>query len=246
MPFQPQTGADQLVPHQHRFEWVGGPGPLKFPPLCPNCGSAAHHTLSYTKVFYGRSGDDWMDQRELQHIKLPFCAVCVAHHEAAVWRPSLVEKALSLASENLLAALCTGAVALFLLKIMPGMLPQGRIDLGSLFPVGLFVLFALISWALLRQAWRDTAHKRVPAQTGVTAAIDFSDDISKPFEPARYVYTVRDAVFATAFDALNPGKGWQAQGPAALVAERKHKRLMWLGLAALIAFALWDLLGGAR
>lgn len=244
--FQAQSGADGLVPHAHRFEIAGGPRPMVFPPLCPNCGSPADRTVKVAKVFCGSSGDDWQSQRHVQHMQVPFCASCVASHEAQVWRPNLFDKLLSLAGENLLAALGSGAAALFLVTIMPALRGHKRFDLWSLFLLGLFGLFALISWTMARSAWRGSEHKRTPAQTAVSSAFDFSDDVSKPFEPPRVVCTMRDARFAAAFEALNPGAGWDPSGPVAATAERKNRRLIWVGLAALLAFALWDLVAGGR
>ena len=63
MQFQAQSSVDDLAPHPHRFELVASAKPLAYPPLCPNCGSAADRTLTYTKVFCGRSGDNWMSER---------------------------------------------------------------------------------------------------------------------------------------------------------------------------------------
>ena len=235
-PAQPQSGAAGLVPHPHRVELLSGPGTLQFPPLCPHCGGAAQRKLAWDKVFFGRLGDDWQDQRHLGHAEVPFCDACIAEHEALVWRPSAAYKLRSLASEALLGAATTGAVALFVLKTLAG--PK------ALFPLALVLLFSLMSWVLLRFAWHSTAYRRVPGLTRITSAFDFSDDVSSPFEPARQIYSIRDGGFAAAFEALNLGRGWDAQGPQAATAARKDKWLMRIGMVALAAYALWGLWGG--
>jgi len=240
---EPQSGADQLAPHAFRFELVAGPEPLAFPPLCPNCGRSTQRSLTYAKVFYGQPGDDWMDQRHVQHATVPFCAACITRHQAEQWQPSRFEILLSLASENLLAAFGTAGVAVFVLILVPDLALRGKFSPGTLFPLGLALLFALISLTLVRSAWRQTAHRRVPAQTSVTTAFDFSDDISKPLEAPRHVYTVCDAAFAEPFDALNKTKVWSSGGPAAVDAKRKDRWLVWAGLAAIVIFALGNLFG---
>jgi hypothetical protein len=82
-------------------------------------------------------------------------------------------------------------------------------------------------------AVRATRTLRVPAQTDVTRACDFSDDRSLPLEGERRVYALRDAAFAAALAAANRDRAWT---PAARA--RARWRLAATGAAAVAGLAV--------
>lgn len=86
--------------------------------------------------------------------------------------------------------------------------------------LGLGLFFGWIARLQTKVVLDRTAHLRVPPQSEVTQAFDFSDDVSDLFEPKRVMYAMRDARFAAAFGALNSDKAWHANGPQARAARR--------------------------
>jgi len=103
-------------------------------------------------------------------------------------------------------------------------------------------VFGLIAWAQANAVWQQTARFRVPPQSDVTIAFDFSDDTAPAFESARFVCTMRNTAFANAFRALNIEHEYLPASPQAQAERRRSNRLLWIFGALLAAFALWSVL----
>ena len=235
-----QDNASELEPHAWRFTLRGSPGAAAFPPLCPNCGSAAAHTIDYAKVFR-HSDSDGPTRYTVSSVRVPFCDPCIAIHRAQEAKPSLVETVLSsFATMDMLGAVFPALGALFLAWLALGDLVHGR---GTRFLVelGIGAVFALIAWAQGGAVWKETERFRVPPLSPVTKAFDFSDDTAPAFESARFVCTVRNERFADLFGALNRDRAWHPHSPAAIAERRRSKRLLWIFGAVLLVAALWGL-----
>lgn len=232
-----QDGDSGLVSHAHRFTLRGDPDSWDFPALCPNCGAAASVKLDCTKVFR-RTHSDSPNSHIVASVAVPFCDACVARHGGSVQVQTPLWRLLSgFADGEMLGAVFPGMAAVFVLWLALNDLANGRI-VRSLTMLPIAAVFGAIAWFMRGHVWRETAHLRVPPQTDVTKAFDFSDDVAPAFESPRFVCTVRDARFAAAFQALNRPREWVAGSEAARAERRQANRKGWITAAVVAALAL--------
>ena len=235
-----QDNASELAPHPHRLTLRGRASSADFPPLCPNCGSAATQRIEYSKVFR-ETDSDGPTRYVVSSVSVPFCDACIASHRAQEIRPTLAGNVLSsFATMDMLGAVFPAMAAVFLAWLALGDLLHGR---GTRFLVelGIGAVFALIAWAQGHAVWQQTDHLRVPPQTDITKAFDFSDDSASSFEAARYVCTMRNERFANAFRILNLDREWLPNSPEAVAERRRTNRLVWIFGIVIAVFAVWDL-----
>jgi hypothetical protein len=238
---EPQDNSSELAPHPHRLTLRGSASGADFPPLCPHCGSAAADRIEYSKVFR-HADSDGPTRYVVSSVAVPFCDPCIARHRAQEAKPSLVAVVVSsFASMDMLGAVFPAMAAIFLVYLALGDLLKGH-GTRVLVELGIGAVFGLIAWAQARAVWQETERFRVPPQSEVTMAFDFSDDTAPVFESARFVCTMRNDRFANAFRALNIEREWLAKSPEALAERRRSNRMMWIVGAVLAAFAAWDLL----
>ncbi len=239
--FEPQDNASELAPHQHRYTLSGRLSSLQFPPLCPNCGSAAKKPLTYAKVFR-QPDSDGPTRYVVTSIAVPFCDTCIARHRAQEEKRTMTSDLISsFATMDMLGAVFPALAALFLLYLALGDLFHARAT-RVLVELGIGAVFGLIAWAQSRAVWDQTQRFRVPPQSDVTIAFDFSDDTASAFESARFMCTVRHAAFADAFRVLNAGREYLPNSPQAQAERRRSNRMLWVFGALLAAFALWSVL----
>src|SRR5258705_8194540 len=113
--FEPQGNASELAPHPHRFTLRGAASSLQFPPLCPNCGSAAADRLTYAKVFR-HTDSDGPTRYVVSSIAVPFCDACIARHRAQEVKRTLTSDLVSaFATMDMLGAGFPARARLFLL-----------------------------------------------------------------------------------------------------------------------------------
>lgn len=238
---EPQDNASELAPHAYRLMLRGRVDGAEFPPLCPSCGGAASQRLEITKVFRDTDSDGPTTYC-LRSARVPFCDACIARHRAQEQPHSLLDTVLSgFASMDMLGAVFPALAALFLGYLALGDALHGR-GTRFLVEIGIAAVFALIAWGQGRSVWEQTARFRVPPQSDVTRAFDFSDDTGSVFESARFTCTIRNDRFANAFRILNVDREWSAHSPQAVAERKRSKRLLWLFGAVLLVVALWDLL----
>jgi hypothetical protein len=235
-------GDADVVAHPHRFTLRGDPVNLVFPPLCAHCGAAAAGTLVRAKAFYREASSGTSRDYAVNQVAVPFCAGCIAAHADQAQAPSLAARwALNLASFENVGAIALTVAALFFAYLALKFLLRADL-IGASLPL---VLCLVLAWAArhqLRLGWRATGYRRLPPASDVTRAFDFSDDIAQPFEPPRFICTVRDARFAAAFSALNRDREWSAASPAAVADQRAAKRKLWVIGGVLAALALAGLI----
>ena len=237
--FVPQGGEDDLVDHPQRFTLRGQPGETTFPLLCPNCGAAAQRRINVAKVFEDSGDDDTSRSFSVVSVAVPFCDPCIARHRSEERVPGTLANLLSsFADAHMFGAVFPGIAALFVAQLVLRDLLKGRF-LVALVLLAVGTVFGLIAWFQGVSVWAKSAHLRVPKQTTVTEAFDFSDDVSAPFEPPRFVCTVRDARFARVLEAINQTQLWVPGSPTEL-ADRKRanwKFRVGVVIVAVIAIA---------
>lgn len=238
--------ADALIPHTHHMCLWGAPEAAQFPALCPNCGHPATARLMLAKGFVRSSGSDTPDHRAVLSVAVPFCNRCIARHRAELPATGALARLLSgFHSGEMLAAVAFAAAAAFTSWHALAELRHARLAPCAVF-AALSVLFGLIARFEARRAWQDTEYFRVPAQTSVTRAFDFSDNEPAPFESPKYDCTMHDAGFAAAFRVLNQAREFRPGSPQAQADRQQANRQAWLiglGMAAIaLVFLLRDLL----
>jgi hypothetical protein len=130
----------------------------------------------------------------------------------------------------------SAAAALFCLEeaIADSTDPDGFLLMG-----GLALVFLLVSagcWLAARSASR---RLRVPAQSSITTAFDFSDDLSELFDGSWRVYAIRNEAFAAAFESANVSLARDPDAPAVRVPRSRRRALQFVVAAIAIAVALW-------
>ena len=234
-----QHDDSELAPHAHRMTLWGAPDAAHFPPLCPNCGSAAAARLSCSKGFRRSSGSDTPDSTVVISVAVPFCDDCIARHRAEVRSPSFLANVVSsFSSGDMFAAAGLGAAAAFTAYHALDELLRGRTSHFAVF-AGLAGIFGLLARFQGKLAWRDTEYFRVAAQTTVTKAFDYSDNEPAPFESARFSCTMRDERFAAAFKSLNRHLEYEPGSTAAQADRRSANRQAWVVGIVVAALALF-------
>ena len=238
-PFQPQDGARDLAPHPHRVELHDGLRRITWPELCPNCGAPARERIPVRKVFRRAGRHRGGPVRLLiAGVDVPFCPGCARSHREAETVMTPLERALSqLRTAVVIPLLCSSVAAPFTLKLALDA-PPGE---GRALGLALFAFFALAWLASLAGVWRVTRHLRVPPQTAVTRAFDFSDTLGSVIVGERRAFTIRNPAFAEAFVAANRHRLWSADD------RFRARRAQWATLAVVVALMLgswlWSLFG---
>ena len=239
---EPQDAAASLIVQGNRLSFFGSPGALRFPPMCPRCGTATQAHLSYKKVFRRDDDEDEPTTYVVTALKVPFCASCIGQHEAQ-WRPmsSLQRLGSYFGNAEIFGAIFPGLGALFV-----GWLALGSLWHGRQLRFAVLALVALVFAMIARAQWQQvrllTEPRRVAAQTDVTQAFDFSDDLSGPFESPRFDCTSHDERFSKALWALNLDQQWSPTSPKGQADRRNAKRKAWIVGAVVAVIALAGLI----
>jgi hypothetical protein len=232
----------ELAPHPHRMALWGAPAAARFPPLCPNCGSAAAKSLLLAKSFVRSTGSETPNETVVLSVAVPFCDACIARHEAASVRPGYLSTLLSgFASGDMLGAVAFGAATAFTAFQALRELSRGRVPHALVF-AALTLAFGAISALQARKAWRETEHVRVRPPTEVSLAFDFSDNEPAPFRAPMYTCSVRDPRFFAAFRELNREREFVPGSPAERADRRQADRQTWIVGGIVVAIALFFLL----
>jgi hypothetical protein len=103
----------------------------------------------------------------------------------------------------------------------------------------LTLVIGLVVRVQCKLAWQETEYLRVPPQTRVTLAFDFSDSTAASFESVRFLCTMRDAGFAAAFKQLNREIEFQPDSPEAVADQRAAQRKSRFWTIVIVAIALY-------
>ncbi len=195
-----------LAPHPHRIELKGAPNALTWPNVCANCGAAATEQLTVRKVFSKRRGrrrSSALTGYRIVPAPVPFCLTCANEHRATA-PPASWSLSGSLFS-YLIPIIGAGYFAQLIFRSTIG---ESLAEPAGQAGWGLFALMiGIIVWTLVLW-WQTTKPSRVPPQSEVTRACDFSRDVSEFFERERHIYAMRNEAFADALASLNPSHVW--------------------------------------
>jgi hypothetical protein len=216
----------------------GRPKDLAWPAICPNCGANASESIRIQKVFFrARRITDDPSYHVITAVDVPFCAACVERHR--VEEPGMTggqRFASTFMSPMLFIMLFAALAAAFCLKEALSD-PSDRTGMAVM--GGMAAFFLLIGFAGWLASLGATKRLRVPAQTSVTLAFDFSDDLSKIFDQSRRIYAIRNEAFATEFESLNRDRVWHPDAPTARAARARRKLLYYAVAGIAIATTVW-------
>lgn len=237
--FEPQQRALGLAANPHRVEMTGRPEGFVWPATCPNCGAHANESIRIAKVFFRahRFTDD-PSYHVITAVEVPFCAACAERHRGEEPGMTPMQRVAStFMSPMLLVMLFAALAALFCLKEALSDLSDRT---GVMVMGGMAAFFFLIGFAGWLASVGATKRLRVPAQTSVTLAFDFSDDLSKLFDGSRRLYAIRNEAFAREFESLNGSRVWRPDSPTARTARAKRKLVYYVVAAAAIAVTVLE------
>lgn len=207
--FQTSLRDHDLPVTARRIELAGTPRSLRWPAICPNCGAPASERITVRKIFRrmlpGRSlVAHWI--YVVGSAAIPFCAACAARHRQCVKTPTRAEVLLRLLVNPLMIPV-VGASAFAAIIFRPAVVDtRGAPFHGvGVAIVGFLVLTA--AWSAV-SAWRSTRFYRIPPQTEITRACDFSDELGGFLAGRHRVYAIRNTAFADAFLAANRDRLW--------------------------------------
>jgi hypothetical protein len=244
MSFDPQSRADGLAPHPHRVEVDGWHGALVMPDLCAYCGAPASERLLVQKVFTRTYGvlDDRVMEHAIAGVQVPFCPACLTRHRAeAPVLTRLQYVGSGLGSQMGLYALFSGAATLFCAKeALVAMVGRGTVVV----PAVIGGLFGLMTARALRLSWGATTRLRIPEQSDITRALDFSDDMSDGYRREQRIYAIRDASFARAFRTLNRPVERIPPSPPTPAERRRGTAAVVATVLVVGVMILWDLIVG--
>lgn len=242
MVFDPQSRADGLAPHPHRVEVDGWHGALAMPDLCAYCGAPAGERLLVQKVFARTYGiiDDRLMEYAIAGVQVPFCPACLARHRAeAPVLTTLQHYGSGLGSQMGLYSLFSGAATLFCAKEALAALVGGG---TVMVPAVIGGVFGLVTAHALRLSWGATTRLRIPEQSEITRAFDFSDDMSEGYRREKRIYAIRDASFAGAFRMLNRSVQRIPPSPPTPAERRRGRAAVAATVLVVGVTILWDLI----
>lgn len=244
---------------------------IRFPGYCLKCGRETNRTMRLSKLFRrtGRRNGSRHVYYVPGDVDAPFCEPCISTHRRE--RPPLgrdVRKRLLLAwlLQSLVFAFPLGASLWFLRILLPevkealGGEPQPIEILVAAGLVGFFVLTSLSFLFLIFSRGRklriepnDTCFVQIESgplgsrftapvePSSVSGALDFSDDLSEPFDAERHRYSFRNDGVAAEFAQLNADRTWNPASPRARVAAG----LRWTLVIAILLFGLYQMVKDA-
>jgi hypothetical protein len=237
-----QDNESELAPHPHSLRLWGSPGGVNFPPLCPNCGATATQRITYSKVFRRVLDSESPNSYVIASASVPFCDPCIAQHRADTPTPNFWSTLLSSfgGGGDMIGAVVLGLAAAFTGYNAIAELLHLRLLNFALLSM-LTLVIGLFARGQYRFAWQDTEYLRVPPQTSVTLAFDFSDSTGGAFESVRFLCTMRDAGFAAAFKQLNRENEYRPGSAEAVADQRAARRKFTFWAIVMVAIALYFL-----
>jgi hypothetical protein len=228
-----------LAPHPHQLELRGSLADISWPTICASCGDRASGTIRVPKAFlrprvHGRyTGGRGYRRTIIRAPRIPYCAACIAEHEATVQRPGLATQVFRTLLTPMLIPIA--GAAFIGSKVLAGARDIDPGAPGAWIPWGLMGLFGFIIVWCLFLAWEGGRAYRIERQTEVTTSCDFSDDVSDLFGGERHIYALRNGEFAQALATLNRDRVWTADNDAGV-----SRRWGYIaGVAMLVGAVVW-------
>lgn len=236
-----QRGLAALASHAHHAELRGAPNELAWPAICANCGAPASERIAVRKVFKRRHPESERYTSRLFWYKvysarIPFCASCARDHRATVNVPTITGAVTALLFHpNIIAIIGFTWLLRMSLRDVHGFSltdPRNR-------SAWEFVALPLLglAWSL-GLAWRLTLPSRIPPQTEVTLACDFSNDVSELYERERHIYAIRNETFAAALVQANQRRVWTPDDQARALSIHRAVAAVVVG-SIIVAAVIW-------
>ncbi len=228
---EPVWDARSLTSTPVEFELIGPPSALDYPELCARCAAPASRRLLIERVFERRRKNArW--EYVVAGARVPFCEGCIAQHDCERPPISFLRRLLlCFRAGAIIPVVTSGALAIFFASEALGAIGEDNaIAVAALTAFSSFL--ALIAAICLRVAWEKSRRFAVPEPSSVTAAFDFSDDLSELFDSERRRYRLANMPFAKALDRMNRGRIWDA---ASRVAKRAHRMRTVLAVVFVVA-----------
>ena len=236
--FVPQSRDRDLAQHAHRLELRGAPTDFVWPDVCPACGAPARDRLEVQKVFVRRHRGRGAGTRyAVTSFAVPFCEKCVDRHHAER-RPMSPLRCVLTYLQSFLIIPAAGAayLASVTLPAAAGTTADQPAWRWAWWLVAAFVAICIASLIAIVPA---TRRFRVPPQTSITRAFDYSDELGNVVEGRLRVYAIQDGGFAERFASVNGELAWTVE---------QEKLGRWrVGVAVSLAIAglvTWRLLAG--
>jgi len=167
--------------------------------------------------------------------EIPLCATCAQRHQQLSEAPTGAEFLFSFLRTPVIISFV--AASWFAIRFFRTLVLETRGVPSRWIGLAIFgLLVATAVWSAIA-AWWSTRFYRVPPQTEITRACDFSDDLGGLLGGAHRVYAIRNQAFAGAFAQANRHRVWtDADG------RREGRLQMAAGVLVFLALVLAALL----
>ena len=200
-------------------------GRVQFPRICPHCGAFADQTVPISHTFSRKYTTRSKSGRKTTHtyydtetFRVPFCADCIALHQAEVVPPTWGNygyQALSMVQYAIFA----GMVIFFLSIMWRDLLQEETIALSFILGSAIFVLLGVLLPLYL--SIRRSRHHVISAPTRISRAVSFGDKVrGKLWERPSRTFHFSHAVYTQQFVAEN-GERVLSSSPFAAVTSAK-------------------------
>lgn len=187
-------------------------GKLSFPPICPNCGSAANSKLRIERpflIYVYNSGDSGnYTESTIQVMDVPFCGTCIRRQSAERVMPGPWTFVKRIFSES------QGFAGLVAIAIS-GLFFSDAVTRFRLAPLIMGSVPLMIGIWLIRPVWKKSYHMSLPRPTNVDLAIDFTPYLGLAHELGWRAFQLRSAKYAEQFRVANAERVWNPQGAEA-------------------------------
>lgn len=183
-------------------------GRVQFPRVCPHCGGFAEQTLPISHTFSRKRTSRTKSGQKTTHtyydtttFHIPFCADCIARHQAEVVPPTWRHygyQALSMVQYAIFA----GVIIFFMRDMWGDLLQDETIALPFILGSAVFILLGVLLPLYL--SIRRSRHHIISAPTSISRAVSFGDkERGKFWERPSRTFHFSHATYAQQFVAEN-------------------------------------------
>jgi hypothetical protein len=239
---QPQAAhRDYDLPLEgHRVSLIGPARTLAWPSMCPSCGDPAATPIRVYKIFRRKMRRrPW--QYHIRSIDVPYCERCTRQHHELVEPPGAFSGWLAVLRTPLIIPLVGGIIVGAILWDR-SLLEAIRDPESGKLALAIAAIPLLAIGSSVVGAWWSFRFHRMPPQTEVTRACDFSDNMGNVFVGERRIFAIRNARFAEAFKTANRDRLWTDE-----IRARDDRRTGIVAVAGLALLVIaWFVFGRGR
>jgi hypothetical protein len=224
----------------HRVSLIGPARTLAWPSMCPNCGEPASTPIRVYKIFRRKTRRrPW--HYHIRSIEVPYCDRCTRQHHELVEPPGAFSGWLAVFRSPLIIPFVGGLFLAWLLWDR-SLLDAIRDPVSGKLALALATLPLLAIGTSVVGAWWSFRYHRMPPQTEVTRACDFSDNLGNVFVGERRTFAIRNGRFAEAFKTANRDRLWTDE-----IRAKDNRRNSIVAVAGLALLVLaWFVFGRGR